>query len=127
MIQVGTKLRVSDNSGAKYVSCIKVLGGYKKRYAHIGDKIVVSVTSLRAKRRSQTKIQKGKVSHGVVIRTKATKINKTNIKFSFVDNAIVLITQQGKPLASRIIGGVPKKIRYTRYMRIATLSAGIIK
>lgn len=127
MIQVGTKLRVSDNSGAKYVSCIKVLGGYKKRYAHIGDKIVVSVTSLRAKRRSQTKIQKGKVSYGVIVRTKATKINKTNIKFSFADNAIVLITQQGKPLASRIIGGIPRTIRYTRYMRIAALSAGIIK
>lgn len=127
MVQVGTKLRVSDNSGAKYVSCIKVLGGYKKRYARVGDKIVVSVLNLRAKRRSQTKIQKGKVAYGVVIRTKVNKINKANIKYSFYDNAIVLITQQGKPLASRVIGGVPKKIRYTRYMRIATLSAGIIK
>ena len=127
MIQVGTKLRVSDNSGAKYVSCIKVLGGYKKRYARIGDKIVVSVLNLRAKRRSQTKIQKGKVAYGIVVRTKVNKTNKAHIKYAFSDNAIVLITQQGKPLASRVIGGVPKQIRYTRYMRIATLSAGIIK
>lgn len=127
MIQVGTKLRVSDNSGAKVVSCIKVLGGFKKRYANIGDKIVISVLNLRAKRRSQSKIQKGRISHGIIIRTKSTKINKTNIKFSFIDNSIVLINHQGKPLASRIIGGVPKKMRYTRYMRIATLSAGIIK
>jgi large subunit ribosomal protein L14 len=127
MVQVGSKLRVSDNTGAKYVSCIKVLGGYKKRYAHIGDKLVVSVVSLRAKRRSQAKIQKGKVTYGIVVRTKIDKSSSANIKYSFIDNAIVLITQQGKPLASRVIGGVPKKIRYTRYMRIATLSAGIIK
>jgi len=127
MVQVGSKLRVSDNSGAKYVSCIKVLGGYKKRYARIGDKLVVSVVSLRTKRRSQSKIQKGKVTYGIVVRTKVDKTSKANIRYSFMDNAIVLITQQGKPLASRIIGGVPKKLRYTRYMRIATLSAGIIK
>lgn len=127
MIQIGSKLRVSDNSGAKYASCIKVLGGYKKRYATIGDKIVVSILSLRAKRRSQTKIQKGKVAYGVVIRTKVNQLTNANLKYAFTDNAIVLITQQGKPLASRIIGGVPRIIRYTRYMRIATLSAGIIK
>lgn len=127
MIQVGTKLRVSDNSGAKYVSCIKVLGGYKKRYARIGDKIVVSVLNLRSKRRSQTKIQKGKVTYGIVVRTKINKATQSNIKYAFFDNAVVLITQQGKPLASRIIGGIPRKIRYTRYMRIATLSAGVIK
>jgi len=127
MIQVGSKLRVSDNSGAKYASCIKVLGGYKKRYATIGDKIVVSIVSLRAKRRSQTKIQKGKVTYGIVVRTKVNQASQANIKYAFADNAIVLITQQGKPLASRVVGAVPKKIRYTRYMRIATLSAGIIK
>jgi len=127
MIQVGSMLRVSDNSGAKYASCIKVLGSHKKRYARIGDKIVVSIVSLRAKRRSQTKIQKGKVTYGIVIRTKVDKFNKSSLKSTFLDNALVLITQQGKPLASRIIGGVPKKIRYTRYMRIATLSSGILK
>src|SRR3546814_5298836 len=112
MVQVGSKLRVSDNSGAKYVSCIKVLGGYKKRYARIGDKLVVSVVSLRAKRRSQSKIQKGKVTYGIVVRTKVDKTSKASIRYSFMDNAIVLITQQGKPLVSRIIGGVPKKLRY---------------
>ena len=127
MIQIGSKLRVTDNSGAKYASCIKVLGGYKKRYATIGDKIVVSILSLRAKRRSQTKIQKGKVAYGIVIRTKINPLTNARLQYAFADNAIVLITQQGKPLASRVIGGVPRIIRYTRYMRIATLSAGIIK
>src|SRR3546814_4237956 len=78
MVQVGSKLRVSDNSGAKYVSCIKVLGGYKKRYARIGDKLVVSVVSLRAKRRSQSKIQKGKVTYGIVVRTKVDKTSKAS-------------------------------------------------
>src|SRR3546814_13192607 len=93
MVQVGSKLRVSDNSGAKYVSCIKVLGGYKKRYARIGDKLVVSVVSLRTKRRSQSKIQKGKVTYGIVVRTKVDKTSKANIRYSLMDNAIVLITR----------------------------------
>jgi large subunit ribosomal protein L14 len=127
MIQVGTKLRVSDNSGGRYASCIKVLNGNKRRYAHIGDKIVVSVNSLRTKRRSQSKVQKGKVMHGIIIRTKSGIKNETGIRTNFMENAVVLINKQGKPLGSRVIGGVPRLIRYTRYMRIATLSAGLIK
>lgn len=127
MIQVGTKLRVSDNSGGRYASCIKVLNGNKRRYAYIGDKIVVSVNSLRTKRRSQSKVQKGKVMHGIIIRTKSVLKNKSGIQTNFMENAVVLINKQGKPLGSRVIGGVPRQIRYTRYMRIATLSAGLIK
>src|SRR3546814_16653454 len=78
-------LPICDNSGAKYVSCIKVLGGYKKRYARIGDKLVVSVVSLRTKRRSQSKIQKGKVTYGIVVRTTVDKTSKDNIRYSFMD------------------------------------------
>src|SRR3546814_14638909 len=103
-------LPICDNSGAKYVSCIKVLGGYKKRYARIGDKLVVSVVSLRTKRRSQSKIQKGKVTYGIVVRTKVDKTRKANIRYSFMDNAIVLITKQGKHLVSRFIRGEQKKL-----------------
>src|SRR3546814_16121149 len=69
-------LPICDNSGAKYVSCIKVLGGYKKRYARIGDKLVVSVVSLRTKRRSQSKIQKGKVTYGIVVRSEERRVGK---------------------------------------------------
>lgn len=127
MIQTGTKLRVSDNSGARYASCIKVLSGYRRRYAGIGDKIVVTINALRAKRRSQSKVQKGKVMHGIIIRTKVGTSSRTNVKTNYLENSIVLINSQGKPIGSRIIGGVPRQIRYTRYMRIATLSAGIIK
>src|SRR5690554_7855036 len=92
MIQVGSMLRVSDNSGAKYASCIKSLGSHKKRYARIGDKIVVSIVSLRAKRRSQTKIQKGKVNYGIFIKNKINKFNKSNIKKTFLNKALILIT-----------------------------------
>jgi len=127
MIQVGTQLKVHDNSGAKIVSCIKVLGGYKKRYAYIGDKVVLSIKALRAKRRAQTKVQKGKVSYGLVVQTKLTKHLNSNFIYSFKENAVILINQQNKPIASRIIGGIPRQIRYTRYMRVATLSAGLIK
>lgn len=127
MIQVGTKLRVSDNSGGRIVSCIKVLNGNKRRYAHIGEKIVVSVNSLRTKRRAQSKVKTGKVVHGVIIRTK-TGVKMPNGSYTnFLENAIVLINKQGKPFGSRVIGGVPRQIRYTQYMRIASLSAGLLK
>lgn len=127
MIQVGTQLKVSDNSGARYVTCIKVLNGYKRRYAKIGDKIAVSVKSLRSKRRSYTKIQKGKVGYGVIIRLKSQIFKKSGIVHKFLDNAIVLVTKQGKPLGTRVIGGISREVRFTRYMRLISLSAGIIK
>lgn len=127
MIQIGTKIRVSDNSGARYVSCIKILSGSKRKYAKIGDKLVVSITMLRAKRRAQSKVQKGKVAYGVLIRSKITDRSLKNTYVSHIENAIVLITQQGKPIGSRVIGSVPRQLRYTKYMRIATLASGILK
>lgn len=127
MIQIGTKVRVSDNSGARYASCIKILSGSKSQYAKIGDKLVVSITMLRAKRRAQSKVQKGKISYGILVRSKKTKRSSKNTFASYLENAIVLITQQGKPIGSRVIGSVPRQLRYTKFMRIATLATGIIK
>lgn len=127
MIQSGAKLRVSDNSGARYASCIKVLSGRNQQYAKVGDKIVASVVMLRAKRRSQSKVQKGQIVYGVLIRTKFAKRSLKNVYTSNIEHAIVLITSQGKPIGSRVIGSVPRQIRFTRYMRIATLASGILK
>lgn len=127
MIQVGTQLKVSDNSGARYVTCIKVLNGYKRRYAKIGDKIAISVKSLRSKRRSYSKIQKGKVGYGVIIRLKARTLKGSGVIHKFSDNAIVLVTKQGKPLGTRVIGGISREVRFTKYMRLVSLSAGLIK
>jgi|SRR5688572_17542630 large subunit ribosomal protein L14 len=128
MIQSGTKVKIADNSGAKYATCIKVLGGHKRRYAKIGDKIVVSVNDLRLKRRSQAKVQKGKVAYALVIRI-ASIISKPfcGIFHRYNENSAVLITQQGKPVGSRILGGISRDIRFTKYMRLTTISMGIIK
>jgi len=127
MIQIGTKLRVSDNSGARYATCIKILSGSKRKYAKIGDKLVVSITMLRAKRRAQSRVQKGKIAYGVLIRSKIVNRSVKNIYAAYSENAMVLITQQGKPIGSRVIGSVPRQLRYTKYMRIATLASGILK
>lgn len=127
MIQNGTMLKVSDNSGAKQASCIKVLNGYKRRYAFIGDTVIVSIQSLRSKRRAQSKVKKGSVMKGVVIRTKTTKNNPSHIRSNFFENSIVLINSQGKPIGTRIVGGLSKNIRYSRFMRLVAISAGLIK
>jgi len=127
MIQTGTKLKVIDNSGARFAACIKVLNGFKRRWAKIGDRVVVSILMLRTKRRSQSKILKGKVTQGIIIRTKSNLKSKNGSFTSFNENSIALVTNQGKPLGTRIMGGVPRRIRYTKYMRLATLSSGILK
>lgn len=127
MIQTGTKLKVIDNSGARFAACIKVLNGFKRRFAKIGDRVIVSVTMLRTKRRSQAKILKGKVTQGIILRTKTNLILKNGSFTSFNENSIALVTSQGKPLGTRVMGGVPRRVRYTKYMRLATLSSGILK
>ena len=125
MIYPGTLLNVIDNSGAKIASCIKILGNKKK--GKIGDKIVLSIVNLRTKRRSQSKVLKGSLNFGIITRTKKTNLQKNNILCKFNLNTVVLITNQGKPIGSRVFGGIPQIIRYSKYMRIATLSAGILK
>lgn len=127
MIQVGTKVKVNDNSGAKIASCIKILNGYKRRYAFVGDLIVVSIQSLRSKRRSQSKVKKGAVMKGLVTHSKIIKTQKNAIAINFFENSIVLINTQGKPIGTRIVGGIPRSIRYSRYMRLVAISGGLIK
>ena len=126
MIQAGTFLNVIDNSGAKNVSCIKVLSGYRRRYAGVGDLIVVSVKNLRTKRRSTSKIKKGEMSKAVVVRTKATIKSFSGERVNFFENSAVLLNNQKKPLGTRIFGSLPKNFRFTKYLRLVSLSAGIV-
>ncbi len=127
MIQVGSYLRVCDNTGAKDVCCVKVMKGYRKRYASIGDVVLVSVKSLRSKRRSKAKIQKGILTRALILRTKSKVISKDGTEMSFLNNSVVLLNRQNKPLGTRILGGVPKLIRYTRYMKVASMASGLLK
>jgi large subunit ribosomal protein L14 len=126
MIQAGTFLNVIDNSGAKNVSCIKVLSGYRRRYAGVGDLIIVSVKNLRTKRRSTSKIKKGEMSKAVVVRTKSTIKSFSGERLNFFENSAVLLNNQKKPLGTRIFGSLPKNFRFTKYLRLVSLSAGIV-
>ena len=127
MIQDKTLLNVIDNCGAQTVCCIKVMKGYRRRYAYIGDVITVSVKSIRRKRRLTSKVKKGDVVKALIIRTKITKTLPFHEQVSFNENGVVLISKQNKLLGTRIFGRVSKSFLYSRFLRIASLSAGIIK
>ena len=121
MIQQESRLTVADNSGAKEVLCIRVLGGTRKRYATIGDKIVVSVKSASP----SGDIKKGTVSKAVVVRTKKEirRANRSYIRFD--DNAVVLLNNQGEMRGTRIFGPVARELR-DQYMKIISLAPEVL-
>jgi large subunit ribosomal protein L14 len=127
MIQKGTCLNVVDNSGAKTVRCIQVIKGYRSRYANIGDIIVVSIKSLRIKRRLTTKVKKGGVCKALVIRTKYSYKCYGSEELNFFNNDVVLLSRQDRLLATRIFGLLPRTFRFSKYLRIVSLSSGFIK
>ena len=126
MIQQQTILKVTDNSGAKTVKCIKILNGFKRRFAVLGDTIIVSVKKLRSKARLSSKIKKGEVHKAVIIRTKNRVKKKDGTIIYFNSNAVSLINKQGKPIASRIMGPIPKFLKRRRKIKFITLSSGFI-
>lgn len=126
MIQQQTILKVTDNSGAKTVKCIKVLGGFKKRFSFLGDVIVVSVQNLRNKSKKTSKVKKGEIYKALIIKTKKAVINKDGSTFFFTNNSVSLITKQGKPLASRVTGPVPRKLKRGKFSKFANLAIGVV-
>jgi large subunit ribosomal protein L14 len=122
MIQVHTQLTVADNSGAKRVSCIRVLGGTRRRYARVGDIIVVAVKEALP----NSKVKKGDVTRAVVVRTvKETRRNDGSyIKFD--DNSAVLINPQGDPIGTRIFGPVARELRAKKFMKIISLAPEVL-
>jgi large subunit ribosomal protein L14 len=122
MIQLRTVLEVADNSGAKVVQCIKVLGGSRRRYARIGDIIVVAVKEVDP----QSSLKKGEVKKAVVVRTRKEmrRANGTYIKFD--GNAAVLITDANEPVGTRIFGPVGRELRAKRYMKILSLAPEVL-
>jgi len=122
MIQVQTILEVADNSGARKVMCIKVLGGSKRRYAELGDTIVVSVKeSLPG-----GAIKKGSVLKAVVVRVAANHGRPDGSYIKFDRNAAVIINPQGEPLGSRIFGPVARELRARGYMKIISLAPEVL-
>jgi large subunit ribosomal protein L14 len=127
MIQMGTILNVADNSGAKTVICIKVQKGFKNRYSRIGDIVLVSIKTLRSKRKLNTTVKKGDMCKAIIVRTKSHQKNMYGERTMFLENTVLLLSKQNKFLFSRVFGLIPSKIRYTKYMRIISMSAGIVK
>lgn len=121
MIQTESRLKVADNSGAKEVLCIHVLGGSTRRYASIGDKIVVSV-----KQASPGGIKKGTVSKAVIVRTKKEIRRADGSYIRFDDNAVVLLNNQDEPRGTRIFGPVARELRDKDYMRIVSLAPEVL-
>jgi len=122
MIQQESRLNVADNSGAKEVLCIRVLGGTGKRYASVGDTIVVSVKSAI----SSSNIKKGTVSKAVVVRTKKEVRRKDGSYIRFEDNAAVLLSANGEPRGTRIFGPVARELRERQFMRIVSLAPEVL-
>ncbi|MBN2178458.1 MAG: 50S ribosomal protein L14 [Deltaproteobacteria bacterium] len=122
MIQMQTFLNVADNSGAKKVCCVKVLGGSKKRYARVGDVIVVSVKEAVP----NSKVKKGDVLKAVVVRTKK-EIGRTDGTYlRFDDNSAVLINDTLEPLGTRIFGPVARELRAKQFMKIVSLAPEVL-
>ena len=125
MVQVGTYLNVVDNSGVRVVYCIRVLGGYKRRYASLGDILVVVVNRLRKKRRKLLKLKKGQLINALIVRTKVNKSYFNNDKTAFFENSVVLLNKKNQLFGTRIFGILPENLRYSKFMKIAILSKGL--
>jgi len=122
MIQMQTTLGVADNSGAKKLQCIKVLGGSKRKYAHVGDIIVASVKEALP----NSKVKKGEVHRAVIVRT-AKEIGRADGTYiRFGDNAAVLINPQGQPIGTRVFGPVARVLRARQFMRIISLAPEVL-
>ncbi len=122
MIQEETNLIVADNSGAKKVQCIRVLGGHDRRYAGIGDLIVVSVKSAIP----GAGVKKGEVSRAVIVRTKKETRRNDGSYIRFDENAAVLLNAQGEPRGSRIFGPVARELREKNFMKIISLAPEVL-
>ncbi|MBV6645765.1 MAG: 50S ribosomal protein L14 [Cyclobacteriaceae bacterium] len=122
MIQQESRLNVADNSGAKEVLCIRVLGGTKKRYASVGDTVVVSVKTAI----SSSSLKKGTVSKAVIVRTKKEVRRKDGSYIRFEDNAAVLLNANDEPRGTRIFGPVARELRERQFMKIVSLAPEVL-
>lgn len=122
MIQQESRLNVADNSGAKEVLCIRVLGGTKRRYASIGDKIIVTVKNALP----SGNIKKGAVAKAVVVRTKKEIRRNDGSYIRFDDNAVVLLNNAGEMTGTRIFGPVARELREKQYMKIVSLAPEVL-
>tara|TARA_B100000029_G_C17282475_1_gene853952 strand:- start:146 stop:514 length:369 start_codon:yes stop_codon:yes gene_type:complete len=122
MIQVQTELTVADNTGARIVECIKVLGGSKRRYAHVGDSIVVAVKEAIP----NGKVKKGTVHKAVIVRTKKSLYRNDGTSVKFDNNAVVITDDKGEPIGTRIFGPVTRELRSKGQTKIISLAPEVL-
>ena len=122
MIQMRTILEVADNSGAKRVQCIKVLGGSRRRYAGLGDVIVVSIKEALP----NAKVKKGDTAHAVVVRIKHQTSRADGSYVRFDENSAVLINKEREPIGTRIFGPVARELRAKKFMKIISLAPEVL-
>jgi len=122
MVQVESRLRVADNTGAKIIQCIKVLGGTRRRYARVGDVIVITVKDAIP----GGAVKKGDVKKAVVVRTRKEQRRRDGSYIRFDENAGVLIDELGEPIGTRIFGPVARELREKRFMKIISLAPEVL-
>jgi len=122
MVQMQTRLKVADNTGAKEVMCIKVIGGSKRRYASLGDIIVCSVKSAQPGGNAKKK----EVIRAVIVRTKKDYLRKDGSTIKFDDNAVVLVDKNNQPRGTRIFGPVARELREKNFMKIVSLAPEVL-
>tara|TARA_X000001036_G_scaffold383182_1_gene376356 strand:- start:5623 stop:5991 length:369 start_codon:yes stop_codon:yes gene_type:complete len=122
MIQQESRLKIADNSGAREVLCIRVLGGTKKRYASLGDKIVVTIKNALP----NGNVKKGSISNAVVVRTKKEIKRKDGSYIRFEDNAAILLNENDEPRGTRVFGPVARELRQKKFMKIVSLAPEVL-
>ena len=122
MIQMQSLLDVADNSGAKKLMCVKVLGGSRRRYASVGDVVIVSIREALP----NSKVKKGDVARAVVVRTSKELRRANGSYIRFDDNAAVLVSAQGEPVGTRIFGPVARELRARKFMKIISLAPEVL-
>ncbi len=122
MVQTTTTLDVADNSGAKKIMCIRVLGGTKRKYASLGDVIIVSVKEAIA----NSKVKKGEVARAVIVRTKKEVSRQEGSYIRFDSNSAVLVDKDNEPIGTRIFGPVVRELRAKRFMKIISLAPEVL-
>lgn len=126
MIQHNTILKVIDNSGAKKVKCIKIFGGFKRKFAKLGNIIVVSIKELRNKSKITSKVSKGEVYKAIILKTKKKFFQKDGSNFCFNENSVSLINKQNKFVSTRILGPISKKFKVIKILKLVSISFGFI-
>ena len=127
MIQQETILKVADNSGAKEVLCIKVLGGSGRRFASVGDTIIVSVKKAASQsQKSNTQVKRKDVVTAVIVRTTKEVMRSDGSILRFDDNAVVIVNKDGNPVGTRVFGPVARELRDKKYMKIVSLASEVL-